>query len=63
MVKCGHAVWYTQCAWHKNAARGLVYPQFVGQTIWFGVLNVCSAKGEWVEHGIEHHEVRNNNNV
>ena len=25
--------------------------------------NVCSAKGDWVKHGTEDHEVRNGNNV
>ena len=39
-------------------ARGLVYPLFVAQTTWFGMPDVCSAKGEWVEHGIEGHEVK-----
>ena len=27
-------------------ARGLVYPLFAAQTTWFGMLEVCSVKGE-----------------
>ena len=38
-------------------ACGLVYPLFVAQAMWFGMPDVCSAKVEWVEHGIEVHEV------
>ena len=44
-------------------ARGLVYPLFVSQTTWFGMPDVCSAKKEWVEHGIECHEIRDSINV
>ena len=44
-------------------ACGLVYPLFVFQTTWFCMPDVCNAKGEWVEHGIEGHEVRDSNNV
>ena len=47
----------------RMRARGLVYPLFVTQTTWFGMPNVCSAKEDWVERGIEGHEVRDNNNV
>ena len=42
--------------------RGFVYPLFVAQTMWFGMCDVCSVKGEWVEHGIEGHEVCGSNN-
>ena len=31
-------------------------PLFVAQAMWFGMSNVCSAR-EWMEHGIEDHEV------
>ena len=43
--------------------RGLAYPLFAVRTTWFGMLDIFSAKGEWVEHGIEVHEVRDGNNV
>ena len=63
--------WSSLCTWFGicNApgtrmwARGLLYPLFVAQTTWFGVPKVCSTKGEWVEHGIESHEVCGSNNV
>ena len=44
-------------------ARGLVYPLLVARTTWFGMPAVCSAKGEWVEHGVECHEMRDGINV
>ena len=44
-------------------ARGLVYPLFVAQTTWFGIPDVCSIKGEWVEHGAECHEILDGINV
>ena len=47
----------------RMRAHGLIYPLFVSQEMWFGMLYVCSAKGEWVEHGIEEHEVRDDNNL
>ena len=63
--------WSSVCTWFgtcsapgaRMRARRLVYPLFVTQTTWFGMPNICSAKGEWVEHGIEGHEVRDSNNV
>ena len=53
--------WSSVCTWFgtcsapgaRMLARGLVYPLFVAQTMWFGMCNVCSVKGEWVEHGIK----------
>ena len=44
-------------------ARGLVYQLFLAQTTWFGIPDVFSAKGEWVEHDIEGREVRDGNKV
>ena len=35
----------------------LVHPLFVTQTTCFGMPDVCSVKGEWVEYGIADHEV------
>ena len=63
--------WLSVCTWFgtrigrgaRMRARGLVYPLFVAQTTWFGMLDVCSAKGEWVEHGVRGHEVRDSKNV
>ena len=59
------------CAWFgtrigpgaRMRARGLVYPLFVAQITWFRMADVCSAKGEWVEHGVKGHEVRDRKNV
>ena len=43
----------------KKWACSLVYPFFVCvcQTMWFGMLGVCSVDGDWVGHGIEDQEV------
>ena len=35
----------------------------MAQTTWFGMSDVSSAKREWVEHGVEDHEVHDSNNV
>ena len=35
----------------------------MGQTTWFGMSDVCSAKREWEEHGMESHEVCDSNNI
>ena len=43
-------------------ARGLVYQLFVAQTTWFDMPDVCSTKGELVEHGVKGHEVRDSKN-
>ena len=63
--------WSSVCTWFgtcsapgpKMRARGLVYLLFVAQNTWFGMPDVCSAKEEWMEHGIEGHEVHDSNNV
>ena len=63
--------WSSVCTWfgtcnapgERMLARGLLYPLFVAQTMWFGMPNVCSAKGKWVEHGIKGHEVHDSSNV
>ena len=57
--------WFGACSGPgtRMQACGLVYPLLVAQTTWFGMPNVCSAKGEWVEHGIECHEVRGSKNI
>ena len=61
----GVGTWFG--TFHSHSARmwacGLVRPLFVVQTTWFGIPNVCDAKGEWIEHGIEDHEVRDGNDV
>ena len=41
----------------------LVCPLFGAQTTWFGIPDFRNAKGEWVEHGVEDHEIRDSNNV
>ena len=35
----------------------------MAHTTCFGMPDVCSAKGEWIKHGIERHEMRDSNNV
>ena len=59
------ASWFGTCSapGARMRARGLVYPLLVAQTNWFGILDVCSVKGEWVEHSIKGHDVRVGNNV
>ena len=47
----------------RMRARGLIHPLFVAQTTWFGMPDVCSAKGEWVEHSVKDHKIRDGNNV
>ena len=42
---------------------GLVRPLFVAKTTWFGTPNFCNAVKEWVQHGVEDHEVRDSNDV
>ena len=57
--------WFGTCCapGARMQTRGLVYQLFVAQTAWFGMPDVCSAKGEWVEHGVECHEIRDDTNV
>ena len=47
----------------RMQTHDLVCPRFVAQTMWFGVSNFCHIKGEWVEHGVEDHEVCIGNDV
>ena len=44
-------------------AYGLVYPLFVARTTWFGMPDVCSAKGELLEYGVECHEIHDGINI
>ena len=63
--------WSSVCMWFgprivpgaRMRARGLVCPLFVAQTTWFGMPDICSAKGEWVEHGVKGHQVRESKSV
>ena len=43
--------------------RGLVRPLFVTQSTWFGIFDFCNVEGEWVGHGVEDHEVPNDNGI
>ena len=43
--------------------RGLVCPLFVTKTMWFGIPYFCDAEEEWVEHGVEDHEVCNSKDI
>ena len=58
-------MWFGTCyaPGARIRVRGLVYPLFVAQTTCFGMLDVCSTKGEWVEHGVECHEICDGINV
>ena len=54
--------WSCLCARLKT--RGLVRPLFVAKTMLFGIADVCNAEEEeWVGHGAEDHEVRDNDDV
>ena len=44
-------VWYMQCSWCENAGSWFSISLSVAQVTWFGMPDVSSAKGEWVEHG------------
>ena len=58
-------MWFGTCCapGARMRAHGLVHPLFVAQTKWFGKPDVCSAKGEWVEPGVECNEIRDGINV
>ena len=47
----------------RMQTRGLVCLLFLGQTTWFGIPNFCNGKGELVGHGVEDHDVHDNNDV
>ena len=57
--------WFDSCnaPGARIRAHGSLYPMFIGQTMWFGMPDVCSVKGEQVEHVIEGHKMSNGNNV
>ena len=44
-------VWYMQCSWCENAGFWFSISLSVAQVTWFGMPDVSSVKGEWVEHG------------
>ena len=64
-------VWYMQCSWRQNADTrfristvcGTVCHTLFSRSTVCGMVDICSAKGEWMEHGIEAHDVRDINNV
>ena len=59
-----HTLFGTCCApGVRMGACGLVYLLFVAQSMWCSMPEVCSAKGEWVEHGIESHKVQDGDNI
>ena len=43
--------------------RGIVRLLFVAKTTWFGIPNFCDVEEEWMELGVEDHEVRDGKNV
>ena len=56
-------VWYMQCSWCENVGSWFSISLSVAQVTWFGMPDVSSAKGEWVEHGIKGHEILEGNNI
>ena len=42
---------------------GFVLPLFVAKTTYFGIPNFCNVEEKWVGHGVEDHEVRDDNDV
>ena len=63
--------WFSVAMWFgtfsslsvRMQTRGLVCPQFVTQTTWFGIPDLCNVEGERVGHGVKDHEVRDNNGI
>ena len=57
--------WFGTCSalGVRMQAPCLVYPLFIAQTTWFGMPDVCSTKGEWFEHSLKGHEIRDGNNI
>ena len=47
----------------RMRSHGLVRPLFLVQTWWFGIPDVCNAKGECLEHGIDELEVPDDKDV
>ena len=58
-------MWFGTCSapGARMQTPGLVYPLSVAQVTWFGMPDVSSVKGEWVEHGIKGHEIHEGNNT
>ena len=58
-------MWFGACSCLSTGmrTRGLVRPLFVAKTTWFGIPDFCNAEEEWVGHGVNYHEVCNDNDV
>ena len=46
--ECQHVVSYVHC---------------LAKTTWFGIPDFCNVEEEWMEHGVNDHEVRNGNDI
>ena len=59
------AMWFGaySCRSAGMPTRGFIRPLFVAKTTWFGIPDFCNVEEEWVEHGVNDHEVRNGNDV
>ena len=59
------AMWFGaySCLSAGMPTRGFIRPLFVAKTTWFGIPDFCNVEEEWVEHGVNDHEVRNGNDV
>ena len=59
------AIWFStySCLGVRMWTGGLVRPLFVAKTTGFGTPNFCNAVKEWVQHGVEDHEVCDSNDV
>ena len=59
------AMWFGACSCLSTGmrTRGLVRLLFVAKTTWFGIHDFCNAEKEWVGHGVNDHEVPNDNDI
>ena len=56
-------VWYMQSSWHENVGTWFSISTVCSPNHVVGIPDICNAKEEWVEHGIDDHEVRDGNDV
>ena len=58
-------MWFGACSCLSagRRTRGLVRQLFLAKTTWFSIPDVCNVEEEWVGHGVNDHEVCNDNDV
>ena len=56
-------VWYMQSSWHENVGTWFSISTVCSPNHVVGIPDICNVKEEWVEHGIDDHEVRDGNDV